>query len=300
MTFAQNSRSGLAIGVESAFGTPVTNLTSLPFKTHSLGMQKSRVQGNDILPDRMQRTDRHGNIQALGDIVVDLRDGEYDDLIESAMFSAFDTSGVIKIGTTAKWHTIEDSAEDITQYRQFTSMGVSQMSMSVAPDQMIETTFTMAGQTMTNSATPLDATPTASVGNDPFDSYSGSVTVGGSGANMTALNFSVNNSLNPAFAIGSDMTPQMEYGQAVIEGQGTFYYESAAIPNLFVDETESTIVLAITDPSASSTYTFTFPRVKWNSAPVPVSGPNGSRFVTMDFVALYDATEDTSLKIVKS
>ena len=90
MAFAQGSRSSLSFIVESTFGTtPVGNFTNLPFTTHSLNLTKDRVAGNDIQSDRMPRVDRHGNRQVSGDIVADLRDGDYDALLESAMLISF-------------------------------------------------------------------------------------------------------------------------------------------------------------------------------------------------------------------
>lgn len=97
MAFSQGSRSGLSYVVESSFGvTPGSPaLVQLPFTTHSLDLTKERVTGNDIQPDRMQRVDRHGNRSASGDIVVDLRKGDYDPLLESAFMSAFADSATI-------------------------------------------------------------------------------------------------------------------------------------------------------------------------------------------------------------
>ena len=97
MPFSQGSRSGLSYVAESTFGvTPGSPaLIQLPFTTHSLDLTKERVTGNDIQPDRMQRIDRHGNRSVSGDIVVDLRKGDYDPLLESAFMSAFADSATI-------------------------------------------------------------------------------------------------------------------------------------------------------------------------------------------------------------
>ena len=101
MAFSQGSRSGLSYVTESSFGvTPGSPaLVQLPYNTHSLEMTKDRVSGNEIQPDRMLRVDRHGNRQAGGDIVVDLRKGDFDALLESAFMSAFADSATI--ATTA-------------------------------------------------------------------------------------------------------------------------------------------------------------------------------------------------------
>ena len=106
MAFAQGSRSSLSYITETTFGTtPAGNFQNLPFTSHSLNMTKDRVEGTDIQADRMSRVDRHGNRQVAGDIVGDLRDGDFDELLESAMLSAWSTN-VLKIGTTPKYFSI--------------------------------------------------------------------------------------------------------------------------------------------------------------------------------------------------
>ena len=147
--FAQGSRSSLSFIVESTFGTtPAGNFTNLPFSTHSLNLTKDRVAGNDIQPDRMPRVDRHGNRQTGGDIVADLRKGDYDTFLESAMLNVW-TADVLKVGTTPKYMSIEDYAADIDQARLFTGCTVSTMALSIAPNQMVTTTFGMVGKDMT-------------------------------------------------------------------------------------------------------------------------------------------------------
>jgi len=302
MAFAQGSRTGLSYVVESSFGvTPSSpSMTSLPYNSHSLNLSKQRVQGNEIQTDRMPRVDRHGNRQVGGDIVVDLRPGDFDDLIESAFFNTFDSSGVITIGTSQQFLTIEDSANDITQYRQFVGCGVSTMSVSIAPNQMVTTTFSIVGKDLTQTATPLDATPTASSGNQPFDSYSGSISDGGSSlAIVTAIDFSISNSLAPTFVVGSASTPQLEFGRAVVEGTVSAYYEDATLINKFLNETTSNIEVVVDDLTSGSSYTFLIPEVKYNGADVPVANPQ-SRIITLPFVGIYDSGESTNIKLTKS
>lgn len=305
MAFAQGSRSSLSYIVEATFGTtPAGNFTNLPFSTHSLNLTKDRVAGNDIQSDRMQRVDRHGNRQVAGDIVVDLRDGDYDDLLESAMLSTWDTTPLtapdeLKVGTTPKFLSVEDYAADIDQARLFTGMTVSTMGISLAPNQMVATTFGMVGKDMTISAT--EKTQDAASGAAPFDAYSGDLAIGNVGASssvaiVTGLDFTLTNSFAPTFVIGDDSAPSLEYGRAEVEGTLTAYFEDSALINRFLNETETEIVVSVNDPTAANAYTFTFPKVKINSADVGVDGPT-SRIVNMSFVALYDATLGTNLMI---
>jgi hypothetical protein len=302
MPFAQNSRSSLSYVTEVTFGTtPVGNFLNLPFSTHSLNMTKDRVSGNDIQPDRMLRVDRHGNRQVTGDVVVDLRDAVYDAFLESAMMSTWVTD-VIKIGTTPKFFSIEDYAADIDQARVFTGCTVSSMAVSLAPNQMVTTTFTIVGKDMSVSA--LQKTQTASATTAPFDSYSGDISIGNVGspaaiAIVTGLDFTLNNSFAPTFVIGDATAPSLEYGRAEIEGTLTAYFEDAALLNRFVNETETALVVSVGDPSGN-TLTFNFPKIKINTADIPVDGPTGSRVISMSFIALFDTTTSSNLVITRA
>lgn len=301
-TFAQGSRSSLSYIVESTFGTtPAGNFTNLPFSTQSLNLSKDRVAGNDIQADRMPRVDRHGNRQVGGDVVVDLRKGDYDAFLESAMLNTWATD-VLKVGTTPKYFSIEDYAADVDQARLFTGCTVSSLALSIAPNQMVTSTFTMVGKDMTIGAT--EKTQDDPSGNAPFDAYSGAVAIGNVGASsasgvVTGIDFTLNNSFAPTFVVGDDSAPALEVGRAEIEGTLTAYFEDAALITRFLNETETELSVSVDDPTGSNEYTFLFPRVKINSADVGVDGPN-SRTISMSFVALYDSTEDTNLKITRS
>jgi len=302
--FAQGSRSSLSYIEEATFGTtPAGNFTNLPINTHSLSLTKDRVQGNEIQADRITRVDRHGNRQVGGDVVVDLRMGDYDPLIESAMFSSFATDDTIKVGTTLKSFTMEDAFNDITQYRLFTGLAVSNMSVSIAPNQMVTTTFSFVGKDNTNSGTKKTITPSST--NQPFDSYSGAITLNDSGAtastisSITSVDFSVDNGLNPTFVVGSSSTPQLEYGRATIEGTLSAYVEDIALLNRFIDETETELEVSVDDPTGSNAYTFLFPRIKLNTGDIPLGGEQ-SRMISISFVALYDETEESNLVITRS
>jgi hypothetical protein len=306
MAFSQGSRAGLSYVVESTFGTtPGTpSLIQLPYTTQSLNLTKERVTGTDIQPDRMLRVDRHGNRSAAGDIVADLRKADYDPFLESAFFNTFSTN-VLKVGTTPKFFSIEDAATDITQFRLFTGMSVSSLAVSIRPNQMVTGTFSMIGKDMTISGTSVDATKTAPSGNAPFDAYSGALEIGNTGgalsaaAIVTGIDFTINNALAPTFVVGSSTTPQLEYGMATVEGTITAYFEDAALINRFLNETETALEVSVDDPTGSSDYTFLFPRVKINGADVPVDNPT-SRIITLPFVALYDTTEATNIKLTRS
>lgn len=301
MAFAQGSRSSLSFITESTFGTtPAGNFTNLPFTSHSLNLTKDRVAGNDIQADRMPRVDRHGNRQVSGDISVDLRDGDYDVLLEAAMLNTWSTN-VLKVGTTPKFFSIEDYAADIDQSRVFTGCTVNTMGVSLAPNQMVTTSFGIVGKDMSIGQT--EQTQDDASGASPFDAYSGNLKIADHGSSLadaaivTGMDFSISNGYAPTFVIGDNSAPSLEFGRAEVEGTLSVYFEDATQINRFVNETETALEVEVGD--GTNTMTFLFPRVKINSADVGVDGPT-SRVISMGFVGLYDSTEGTNLKITRS
>jgi len=309
-TFAQGSRSSLSLVKEVTFGTtPAGNTANIPFTSHSLNLSKDLVAGTDIQSDRMPRHERHGNKQSAGDIVVDLRKGDYDLLLESAMLSTFDAgvANVLKVGVTPMFFSIEDYSADIDQARLFTGQTVSTMGISIAPNQMVTTTFGMVGKGMTIGST--QRTQTANTGNAPFDAYSGNMLLANQGVSLasptndlpiiTQLDFNVTNSYAPTFVVGSDEAPALEVGRAEVTGSFSAYFQDDALINRFLDEDETAISVSVDDPTGTNAYTFLFPRVKINTADVGVDGPT-SRMISVGFTSLFDTTEATNLKITRS
>jgi len=301
MPFAQGSRTQLAYISESTYGTtPATPaMVSLPFVTHSVDLSKTRVQSAEITPDRMPRVDRHGQRTVTGDISVEMRPADYDFLLQAALFGNF-TSNVANTGTNVSSFTLEDGALDITQYRAFTGCMVNTMQMSIAPNQMTTATFGIIGKNMTQSTSPLDATLTSASNNEPFDSFSGAISEGGSAiAYVNSIDFTLNNNLNPTFALGSVTTPQVEFGMSSLEGTMTVFYQDAALITKFLNETESSLSIVLDDRVAGLNYTLLMPRIKINGAAVPVAGPT-SRLLTIPFVALRDSSTDTQMRITRT
>tara|TARA_R100001377_G_scaffold43808_2_gene24875 strand:+ start:14872 stop:15675 length:804 start_codon:yes stop_codon:yes gene_type:complete len=264
------------------------------------------VAGTDIQPDRMPRHERHGNKQSAGDITSDLRKGDFDPFLESALLSTFVDSGsndTLVVGVTPKFFSIEDYAADIDQARLFTGQTVSTMGVSIAPNQMVTATFGMIGKGMTIGDT--QKTQTAASVNSPFDAYSGALKIGNNFAGLAAsaiitqIDFNVTNSFAPTFVVGSDTAPALEVGRAEVTGSFSAYFDDAALINRFINETESAIEVEVNDPTAANSYKFLFPRVKINSADVGVDGPT-SRVISMSFTSLFDTTTSTNLKITRT
>lgn len=310
MAFAQGSRTRLTLASETSFGVlPTTpSFATLPVRSHNLNLVKDRVQGQDILSDRMQDIDRHGNRRSEGSIEVDMRRGDYDRLLESAFFNTFNTSDHLTIGTTPQFFALEDASLDITQFRQFSGNLVNTATFNIANGQNVQATFDVAGKNMVQAQSSISGTPTAAQGYEPFDSFNGTLLEGGTGTGdaiciVSALQFSISNEVTPAYVIlcegNTDTAAQMQFGMATVEGTMTVYYEDETLINKFLNETESELTVTVDDPTGANGYTFYFPRVKYNGASVPLANPQ-SRFIELPFVALKDSSAGYNLRLTRT
>lgn len=305
MAFSQGSRTSLSYVPEVTFGTtPATpQLVQIPFNTHSINLTKELIESSAITPDRMIRNSRHGNRQVSGEIAVELSPRDFDSFLEAAFFNTW-TSNVLKIGQTLKTFSIEDGAQDVGQYRLFTGCAVSSMSCSIAPNQMAQTTFNWVGKDMSISTTSVDPTKTAPYALPPFDSCSGQIKVGNAGgtasvvATISSIEFTIDNATAATFVVGQCSTPQLEFGMATVSGTISAYFENLDFYNRFLNETETRVEFELDTPDGLNTYTFVFPRVKFNTGDLPVSGP-ASRVMTINFSAIYDSTTNTLVQVTR-
>jgi hypothetical protein len=303
MPFSQGARTRLSYIAEVTYGTTPSSspvYVQIPFNTHSLDLQKTRVQSNMITSDRMPSIDRHGQRIVSGDVVVEMRPADYDWLLEGALFGTF-ASNILNTGTTVKSYSVQDAALDITQFRTFQGVMVNTMAMSLKPDAMIMATFGLVGQDIAQAASaPAGASYTAYSTNEPFDAFTGTITEGGSAiALVNSLDFTLNNNLGATYVLGSNVTPQMEFGMSTLEGSMTVYYQDKALIDKFLGETESSLSIVMDDRVAGKNYTFLMPRIKINGAAVPVGSPQ-SRLITVPFVALKDSSTGTQFRITRT
>jgi hypothetical protein len=306
---SQGSRTRLSYIEEATVGVtpaPGFKMKNIPLTTHSLDITKDRVEGDDILSDRMQRVDRHGNVRAGGDIVASFREVDYDDLLASGFLSDWVVDGgdadvaTLKIGTDLKTFTFEDASLDIGQFRITRGQAVNTIAMSITPNAMVRCTFSLVGTGGEQNPTTIgDGANTVHTSDEPFDSFSGVLTdEDGPLGRVSSLELNIANSLSPLFEVGAKQAFGIEFGNAVVTGNLVAFYKDAVLINKFLNETEGTLEVSLSNPVGSAIYTITLPRIKLNGASVPLANPQ-SRFVTIPIVALYDAVEGSPITITR-
>lgn len=301
MTIATGSRHDMAYVAESTFGTTPATPVFTPIRHNgtTLGLSKDAIESEELREDRQVAHYRHGNKSVAGDINFEMSYGSHDDLIEAVLAGTW-TTDVVKAGTTRRSFTVERHHEDIGKYLRSTGVHVNTLSLSISPNSMVTGSFGLIGKGFTvSSAAIAGATYNAETTTAPFDSFTGSITEGGAGiAVVTSLDLNVDNGMEALYVVGSDETLEPSIGKSMVSGSITAYFEDSSLIDKFIAETESSIQFVLTDLAGNS-YTVDLPKVKYNSGNPEVGGP-GSITVSLDFVALYDGTEETQIKVTRA
>lgn len=298
MAFNTGSRASLYYVPEVTFGTtPATpQMIEIPKQSYSLQLQKEVFNDPTILADRMERYERHGNYNVNGDITVSLQHAQFDTLLEAAMGGTW-TTNVLKVGQTTRSFTFESYHADEPRSLQYTGCRIASFSMNVVPNSIVTSTFSLMGSGFNDSASPLDATPTAVLNKQPLTHIGGTITIGGTAVKATSFTLNVDNGMEAAYAIGSSAAQDITWGEAVVTGTMTLYWEDMTQIDRFVDETTAEVEIVLTD--GSNTLTFNMANVKFNGGGLPVPG-SGVLFVEVPFKALRDETDLTPLTITRS
>jgi hypothetical protein len=303
MAIANGAQHSLHYVAETTYGTtPSTpSFTPLPHTGTTLAVTKDAIESETIKGDRQVDDFRHGNKSVSGDVTSELEYGAFDDILEAVLCGTWATD-ILKAGVTRRSFTLQRKFADLTtpEFHTYTGCEFNSMALSVAPNAMVGVTFGVVGKNLSLATTAITGStfgsdPTTS----PFDSFTGSITEGGSSiATVTAIEMSLENGIEPLFSVGSQTTNRPSIGRSRLTGTLTTYFESRTLYEKFLNETSSSIVLTLTDLDGND-YEISMPNVKYNTGQPDVAG-EGAVTIAMDFVALYDSTDDSQIKITRT
>lgn len=274
----------------------------------SLGLSKTTIESGEIRDDRQIAFMRHGNKSVAGDISVEMSYSTFDDLIEAVMCGTWATgvpsAGIdqLKVGTSRRYFTFERKFANLAvpEWHRYTGAEINTFSVSIAPDAVVTGTFgVIAKDTSIGTAIIVGATYGAATTTQPFTSFEGTITEGGSAiAIVTSLEMTLENGLNPLFVVGDATSDVPSIGRSRVSGTMSVYFQSKTLLEKFINETASALIFTLVDP-AGNQYEFTLPNIKYTGGQPDVSG-DGEVTLSMPFMALYDATEGSNLTIERN
>lgn len=285
---------------EVAGEIPSTAPEFLPirFNTSSLTRNVAQVESNEINQNRQRPKAKQGTYSTQGEIVSELSDGSFDDLLAILMQQADWTANTLKVGSTVrtiailKRHT--DTGEDVI-YR---GCRINTLAVSNQIDARIMMTFGVIGTEAEPYTVPGDATFATATTSEPMVSSVGSIEEGGSTiAYATAHDFTLNNGMAPIFALHARPAYDVQNGVFTATGTLSAYRESGGLYAKFLNETDSTIEQEFSD--GTNTLTFSFPDITYTQADDAVPGPDAivNQFT---YSAGYDGSAATTITITRS
>lgn len=305
-TFATGGFHGLRFVKEDDFGvTPMDpQMRSLRHTSCSLVLSKESFQSQELRSDAQISDLRHGNRQASGDIGFEFSFREFEDFLAAAVRSKWQPNPEIPgqeflvAGTDMTSFTIERVFNDVKQYEYFTGCEVNTLNFTVEPNAIVTGTIGIVGSAIFFNEEPLDPDPDPSFTYPPYDGFKGKLVEGGSViAVVTSMEVNIDNSIDPAFVIGSDVAESLVAGRINITGTISAYFQNMDLLRKFTDEIETSLQITLGNGITES-YVITLPRVKYSGGDNPVDS-EGPITLNMPFQALYDECSKTNIRIDK-
>lgn len=193
--------------------------------------------------------------------------------------------------------TVEEWYADIAESEVYTGNKVGSVSVQLPASGLVTTDISFTGKDLTQTGTSqYFSAPTAAGTTGIFAAVNGAVLVNGEAvAVITSADFSVERGLESATVLGSNTVADIFTGRIRVTGNFSTYFIDGVARDYFNDETEISLVFAVTtsDSETSDFMTFTLPRVKVGSS--DRDDQEGGISQSHSFVALLNATTSAGL-----
>jgi len=193
-------------------------------------------------------------------------------------------------GHTNLSYSIEHWFNDLSLSEVFSGCKVGNIDVQLPATGMATIGVNFVGKDITTAASEYFTTPTAQTSSGVLTAVNGLLYVGGTKvATVTGLNFSINANLTSEAVVGSNSKPESFLGRVTVSGQFTAFFENATLRDIFINETESSLICAFsTNNTATADFlSFSFPRIKTGGA-TKDDGEKGL-IQTIPFTALYNS-----------
>jgi|694.fasta_scaffold19564_4 hypothetical protein len=315
MAIATGSNSRIGYITEVTAGTtPATPAFNVfPINDFSLQLTKDTFTDASIYADRQNHFFKHGNKKIGGDVTVTLLgvgaaptgNTLFDPWFES-LFGAAWTSNVLKIGNTPKSFTFEKTITDTAgtnNYFRFKGIQATTLALDVALNAPVKAKFGFIGMDADAIATsiitgatyvaqPSAPQPMVHINANNLFKEGGTATT-----LMTAFSLNIADGSDANHILGSAVASSITKSKATITGSATFYFSDATLYNKFVNETQSSLQVKLSDGTRA--YDILLPAVVYSAATQVINNDNVV-IVTMPFTAVYDSTTGTSIQITRS
>jgi hypothetical protein len=202
---------------------------------------------------------------------------------------------------TNKYFTVEHWFSDISESESFVDCKVNTVAVAITPTGMATVDFGFLGRSQDLAASQYFTAPTAATTTGVTAGANGLLMVSGATVgNVTGISFDINGNMTREDVIGSSSSPDIFAGSVLVSGQITILFEDDRYSQMFEDETEASIAVALTtsNDAAADFVSFVMPRIKVGGN----SKDDGQKGIvqTLPFTALLDGTGGAGADTEKS
>jgi hypothetical protein len=186
--------------------------------------------------------------------------------------------------------TIEHWYPDVAQSEVFNGCKFTKADIDLPPTGIAKINIGVMGRDMTAGTAQVLTSPTALSGG-VITAVNGVLLINGVPQTLlTGLSMSIDSGYSAEPVVGSNLYPEIFRGRVIVKGQATVFFQDAVVRDLFVNETNVSIVAAFANGSGATAdfVSFCLPNVKFMNA-TKSDGPKGLT-QTMPFEALYLST----------
>ena len=270
----------------------------------TLGLAKESFQSEELHADRQIRDFRHGVKSVAGDLSMELSYGSFDDFLEATLMGTWATD-VLKAGVERRSFSVLRHFEDLPSgnpYFLYAGIEFNALNLTIPASGMVTGSFTVLGQSQVTLADLSSlGTPTfgAPITTQPFDSFTGSILeAGGAISVVTEVSLTLENGLAAKNVVGSDETILPSVDKSNLTGSVTAFFEDTVILDKFLNETESSLEVTLTDPAGNS-YIIELPRIKYNGGQPDVASGGGPITINFPIQALYNVADLSNIVITR-
>ncbi|MFA7279815.1 MAG: phage tail tube protein [Sterolibacterium sp.] len=307
MSIASVSDSQIGFIAEATFGTtPTTPAFQVLRRTGGqLATNKGTVRSDEINSFRDVVDEYQVSQDVAGSLDFELSDDALDTLLQACLGGTW-TSEVLKTGNTFRSFTFEErlylGSTDYS-YQRYRGCIVNTMELNIAARSALRGSMGIMGKDQVQDTAIISGATYVAANQDAIvtaDSV-GSLSIIGMTATpvIKEISLSFNNNARIRDSVGSLFTQQFGVGQIDITGRIRAYFESNALMQAVLDHDFGEISFSAGVASGDK-FTFEIPKAQFLNGPLSGGGKDDDKMIDIDFRALYNSADSTSMIITRN
>jgi hypothetical protein len=206
--------------------------------------------------------------------------------MEGLFLSAWSTDTLTQ-GSTKTFYTLEDRQSDASMFNVYQDGIPNQLQLDCQPNGLVVATWDWLATQVTDNSSGTGSSVAADTTHSPFDTWSGTLTWGGTAYDITSLRLTMSNNAQARFAVMKGRYPnRLVYNLDQVTGQMTMTLVSKTrLDDLLTDATRA-LVLTMTSGALSQAWTISLAHTTSWDAPLTT---DPERLQTVGFEASVSA-----------